>query len=126
MTDEATPTEQKEEQRPRGYNGVLGEATASLTIKQRYHEAYFKRVDAEDKDNPGKRIWVKLEGAPSLRQFARKLLANGDPNAKEWFGNKKGAKDEKRSDANVKAAHDAAAATKTERHKKSAGKNNKK
>lgn len=110
----------KSEERPRGYNGVLGEATASLTIKQRYHQAYFQRVDAGDKNNPNKKVWVKMPDAPSLKQFARKLLANGDPNVKEWFANKNGAKDEKRSDANIKAARDAASATKTERHKRSA------
>jgi hypothetical protein len=108
------------EEVPRGDRGEVGQATASLTIKQRYYEAFYKRVNAEDKNNPGRMIWVKLEGAPSLKQFARKLLASGDPNAKEWFANKRGAKNEKRSDANIAAARAAAAATKAERHKRSA------
>jgi hypothetical protein len=118
--------EQKEDERQRGARGEIGVATASLTIKQRYHEAFFKRVDAGNKNNPTKKVWVKSEGAPSLKQFARKLLASGDANIKEWFANKNGAKDQHRSDANIKAAREAAAATKVERRKRSAGNNNSK
>lgn len=119
---EITTTEVAEQARPRGSRGELGEATASLTLKQRYHQSHFKRVDPEDKYNPNKRIWVKNEDAPSLKQFARKLLASGDISAKEWFANKNGAKNVSRSEANIKAAMEASNATKTERRKKSQGK----
>lgn len=124
MSDEVL--KEKVEERPRGDRGVVGEATAGLTIKQMYHEAHFKRVDAEDKNNPSRRVWVKNEGAPSLKQFSRKLLVSGDPVAKDWFAHKRGSMNAKRSDANIKAAHEAAFATKTERHKRSSGKANKK
>lgn len=119
MSDEVQ--KDQAEERSRGDRGVVGEATAALTIKQRYHEAHFKRVDAEDKHNPTKKVWFKVEGAPSLKQFARKLLANGDPVAKDWFARKRGSMNAQRSDANIKAAREAAAATKLERRKKSAG-----
>jgi hypothetical protein len=114
-------TEKKEDERQRGARGEVGTATASQTIKQRYHQACFKQVDAEDKHNPGKKLWVKLEGAPSLKQYARKLLASGDPTVKDWFGNKRGAKNAQRSEKNIAEAHAAAAATKVERRKRSAG-----
>lgn len=113
--------QEKPTERPKGDRGELGVATASLTLKQRYHQAHFKRVDAEDKHNPGKKHWVKNEGAPSLKQFARKLLGSGDPNVKDWFARKNGSMDDKRTDKNIADARAAAAATKAERHKRSAG-----
>jgi hypothetical protein len=89
-----------------------------LTIKQRWHSNSFKRVDAEDKGNPNKRKFVRIPGTPSLKAFARALLKEGDPLAKEWFAHKRGSLNAKRSDANIKAALEARNATKVAKRKK--------
>lgn len=113
----ATPAPKKEE-KTRGDRGELGTATAGLTIHQRWHEAHFTRENAGVKWNPNKRIWVRNPGAPSLKAFAKSLAKEGDPIAKEWFANKRGAKNQKRSDANVKAAKEASFATHAAKRKK--------
>lgn len=114
------------EERPRGDRGSVGQPTAALTVKQMYHTAFFKRVDAEDKQNPNKKVWVKSEGAPSLKQFARQMLAKGDATTKDWFAHKHGSMNAKRSETNIALAKTTAQATKAERHKRSSGKANKK
>lgn len=117
MTDDNKKVETNEQDRPRGERGEVGEATAGLTIKQKYHQTYFTRVDADDKHNPNKRVWVKNEGAPTLKQFARHLAKDGDQVAKDWFAHKRGSMNAKRSDANIKAAKEAASATKAAKRK---------
>lgn len=117
---EETKTEEKKEETRRGDRGEVGTATAGLTIRQKWHAAAFRRESANDKHNPNRTIYVRLEGTPSLKQFARQLVKEGDSTAKEWFANKLGAKNQKRTDANIKAAKDAAQATKAA--KKSKGK----
>lgn len=112
-----TVVEKKEPEYQRGVRGNIGTTTAALTIKQMYHAAHFKRVDAEDKRNPNKKVWVKNTGAPSLKMFARKLVAAGDLNAKDFFSHKSGSLNAKRSDVNAKAAAEARLATKSAKHK---------
>jgi hypothetical protein len=114
-------TKEKIEDRPRGERGELGQATAAQTLKQLYHQACFKRVDAEDKHNPGKKVWIKNPDAPSLKQFARELRGENLDVAALWFNHKKGSANTKRSDANIASAKAAGTATKMERRKKSAG-----
>lgn len=118
-------TKENKKEETRGYRGEVGKATAGLTIHQKWHEAHFQRVNAGLKSNPNKRVYVRLEGAPSLKQFARQLLKDGDPVAKEWFANKLGAKNQKRSDANIKAARETGQATKAAKRARAA-KNQKK
>jgi hypothetical protein len=112
MTDVENKTEIKEAEYTRGVRGEIGTATAADTVKQRYHATHYNRVDAEDKRNPNKKRWIKNTNAPSLKQFARKLMASGDANAKDFMANKHGAKDAKRSEANIASTKAAAAATK--------------
>lgn len=81
----------------RGDRGEVGTPTAGLTIRQRWH--------------------AEAHGG-SLKQFARKLLKEGDATAKEWFANKRGAKNQKRTDANIKAATEARQATRAAKQKK--------
>lgn len=118
-------SEEKQEkqsvQEVRGERGELGVATASLTIKQRWHEEHFNLVDTSDKSHPHRRSYVRKPGAVSLKAFARKLAKDGDANAKEWLGNKLGAKNQKRSDANVKLAQLCASASKAARKSKGKG-----
>jgi hypothetical protein len=111
-------TEQKKEEIVRGDRGEVGTATAGLTIKQKWREAHFSRVDAGDKHNPKKRIYVRNPGSPSLKEFARSLKKEGDQVAKDWLAHKRGSLNQKRSDANVKAASDARIATKAAKRKK--------
>lgn len=130
MSNEETVQEQSEQKKEkaepvRGDRGELGTATAGLTIRQRWHEAHFIRVNAGLKQNPNKRIWVRNPGAPSLKAFARSLLkgmmselGGGDQVAKEWFDHKRGSLNQKRSDANVKASMEARTATKAAKRKK--------
>jgi hypothetical protein len=85
----------------RGERGEVGVATAACTIK-RLH-------------------FVEQGGKGSLKQFARKLSRDKEnPNsavAKEWLANKKGAKNQKRTDANIALARTCANATHLERRK---------
>lgn len=122
MNIEETQDKPKTEERPRGNRGEVGAATAAALLKQRYHQSHFLREGAGDKRNPSKMVWVAKEGAPSLKKFARKLLATGDENAKDFFAHKKGSLNQTRSPANVKAATEAGMATRMEKRKKSANK----
>lgn len=110
-----------ETQKPRGERGELGKPTAGLTIKQRWHAAHFKLVDTSDGQHPNRQSYVRNKDALSLRAFARQLAKSGDANAKEWFANKDGAKNQERSDANVKLAKACASATKLSRKKSKGG-----
>jgi hypothetical protein len=114
-------TETTSENIPQGNRGELGQPTPSLTIKQRWHEASFKLFDPEDRQNPRKRVWVRLPNTPSLKQFVKNLVKSGDVVAKDWLDNKNGVKNDKRSDANEKAAREAAFASRTARRKSSSG-----
>lgn len=108
----------KKEEKVRGDRGDIGQPTAGLTIRQKWHEAHFSRVSAEDKRAPNKRIFVRNPGAPSLKAFARALAKDGDQVAKDWLAHKRGSLNQKRSDANVKAAKEAAFATHAAKRKK--------
>lgn len=122
MSNEETvqqPEQKKEkDEKVRGDRGELGTATAGLTIRQRWHEAHFSRVNAGEKHNPNKRIFVRNPGSPSLKAFARALAKDGDQIAKDWFAHKRGSMNQKRSDANVKASMEARTATKAAKRKK--------
>jgi hypothetical protein len=69
----------------RGDSGVLGTATAGLTIRQ---------------------LWHTANSGLSFKDETKALVA------REWFANKLGSKNAKRSDANQKAAIEASAASK--------------
>src|SRR5262249_48606826 len=96
----AAPEAPKTEESARGDRGEVGQATAGLTIKQKWHEAHFTRKDVGDKHNPRKRVWVKNHGAPSLKRFARDLAKSGDTVARDWFAHKGGSLNQVRTDAN--------------------------
>src|ERR1700722_9004610 len=111
-----------QDQKSKGSRGTVGEPTASLTIKQMWRAAHFKLVDA-NKSKSNKRIWVKNKNAPSLKQFARSLLAKADATATLWFEHKEGSTNQERSEKNVQRAALEASATKSSRKKnKSEGK----
>lgn len=112
------PSAKKEKEVTRGDRGEVGIATAGRTIRQKWHEAHFTRVAAPTKQNPGKRVYVRNPGALSLKAFARGLAKDGDQVAKDWLGNKLGRLNQKRSDANVKAAKEASFATHAAKRKK--------
>jgi hypothetical protein len=114
------------EQSARGERGELGTATAKLTITQLWHAAHFTRKDANDKGNFRKRIWVANPGPKvSLKKFARELLKAGDPVAKAWFANKRGAQNSKRTEKNASRITLESQASKAARRKKSQGKQGK-
>jgi hypothetical protein len=96
----AAPEAPKQEANPPGERGEVGQATAGLTIKQRWHEAHFTRKDVGDKHNPRKRVWVRNHGAPSLKHYARDMAKSGDTVAKDWFAHKTGSLNTERTDAN--------------------------
>jgi hypothetical protein len=125
MTDEnttETKTEKPEDTTARGERGEVGKATAAQTLKQMWHATHFKHVDANDRHNPRKKVWVPLANALSLKQFARKLVASGDPIAKEWFEHKKGSENQARSDKNAARISLERTASKAARRKKGTGK----
>lgn len=103
----------------RGDRGEVGVATAGDTIRRMWHEATHLRVDVGNHQNPRKREWVRKAGTPSLKRFARELVAKGDAVAKEWFANKRGANNAKRTDANRTRASLERQASKAARRKKS-------
>lgn len=114
-----TEQEQKEGM-ARGPKGELGTATAGLLIRQKWHEAHFKRIDTSNRAHPNRKTFMPQKGALSLKAFARKLAKEGDPVAKEWFAHKKGSANQKRSEKNATEAKLAGAATKTAKRKKKA------
>jgi hypothetical protein len=127
-TDKKTKAEKaaEAEQSARGERGELGTATAKLTITQRWHEAHFTRKDANDKGNFRKRIYVPNPGPRvSLKKFARELLKAGDPVAKAWFANKRGAQNAKRTEKNASRITLEKQASKAARRKKAQGKQGK-
>lgn len=85
----------------RGDRGAVGEPTASLSIKQLWHQTHFKRADVGDKHNPRKRQFVKNHHAPSLKRFARELMRSGNELALEWLARKGGSLNAKRTKENV-------------------------
>jgi len=128
-TETTQPVEQKKEEPKepeRGARGELGVATAGLKLRQMWHEAHFSRKDVGDKHNPRKRIWVPNPGPKvSLKQFAREQERSGNQVAKDWFANKAGAKNQKRSEKNVSRISLEKQASKAARRKKSQGNQNK-
>lgn len=126
MADEkkTEKTEEKQEV-ARGDRGFVGTASAAQTLTQRWHQENHLHQDVGDKHNPRKRRWVRKAGSPSLKQYARTLLKAGDALAKEWFANKTGAKNQKRTDKNVARISQEKTASKTARSKKAKGKQNK-
>lgn len=121
MTEEnKTETKAPEPEEPqRGARGEVGEPTASLTIKQRWHDRHFHKVALKNKE--GEVTGFLLErnpGALSLKQFARTLVQDGDQIAKDWLSHKAGSLNKPRTEANLKAAREAAAATKAAKRKK--------
>lgn len=119
---EENKVEEKKVEVSRGDRGDVGQPSAGLTMLQRWREVAFHRENANSKQNPNKRIFVRIAGTPSLKQFARKLLKEGDAVAEEWFANKLGAKNQKRSDGNIKAAREAGSATKAKKREKASKK----
>lgn len=114
------PKKEEPKEVARGDRGEVGQATAALKIRQMWHEAHFSRKDIGDKHNPRKRVWVANPGPKvSLKKFARELLKAGDPVAKEWFANKAGARNEKRSEKNQSRVSLEKQASKAARRKKS-------
>jgi hypothetical protein len=119
--EDAKKTEENKEI-ARGERGEVGTATAKLTLVQLWHNAHFTRRNAEEKRNPNKHVWVANQGAPSLKQFAREQAKSGNKVAKDWFANKKGAKNEKRSEKNQARVTLERQASKAARRKASQGK----
>ncbi len=113
------------EEIPPGPRGELGVATAALTLKQQWHEANHVLMDVGDHANPRKQEWVRKAGSPSLKMFARQLLASGNQLAKDWFAHKAGSMNAKRSDVNLASASAAATASRAARRKNAEAKKNK-
>lgn len=80
-----------------GDRGQVGTASAGLTIWQQ---------------------WQAGGKQGSLKQFARLQAAEGNQVAKDWFGNKLGRLNKGRTDANIRAAKEAAMKTKEAKRKK--------
>lgn len=109
----------------RGDRGVVGEASNADKLKQEWHEANFKLVDVSDKINPRRQAWAMKAGAPSLKRWAKQQAAAGNQLAKDWFANKAGAKNEVRSDKNIKRIYEEKIASKAARRKAGQAKQNK-
>lgn len=86
--------------------------TAGKLMKRRWHTAHFKLVNKE---------LEPLPDALSLKAFARQLLKDGDPLAKDWFDCKKGVLNQERSSTNKIRVTAEKLATKTARKKSKTG-----
>jgi len=98
QTTELTAAPVKDSETARGVRGELGVATPGLLMRQR---------------------WKAEGGRGSLKQFARRLLKEGDTVAKEWFANKRGAKNQVRSDKSIQRIAAERTATKAAKRKSS-------
>jgi len=125
MADEKKIEETVVQEVVRGDRGVVGEASAAVTLKQMWHEATHSLEETADKTNPNRQSWVRNRGTLSLKQFAKSKAKESDKIAKEWFANKAGAKNEERSDKNKKRVYEEKVASKSARKKAGAGKQTK-
>lgn len=91
--------EVKSEDQKRGFRGEVGNGSAGSRLKGLYN---------------------KTAKAIEFKRFVRDLAKAGNVDAKQWFANKKGALDKKRSDANIARVQLERAATKQARRKKAA------
>jgi hypothetical protein len=91
----------KKLEKVKGERGEIGEATASLSIKKMWR--------------------ANLVGHPSLKRYARQLMAKGDALAKDWFAHKRGSMNAQRTDANKSRASLERQATKASRRKRADG-----
>lgn len=91
--------EVKSEDQKRGFRGEVGNGSAGSRLKGLYN---------------------KTAKAIEFKRFVRDLAKAGDADAKQWFANKKGAMNQKRSELNVARIYLERAATKQARRKKAA------
>tara|TARA_B110000503_G_C6853795_1_gene291977 strand:- start:118 stop:411 length:294 start_codon:yes stop_codon:yes gene_type:complete len=91
--------EVKSEDQKRGFRGEVGNGSAGSRLKGLYN---------------------KTAKAIEFKRFVRDLAKAGNVDAKQWFANKKGALDKKRSDAAIARIQLERAATKQARRKKAA------
>jgi hypothetical protein len=101
----------------------VGTPSTAQQIKLKWHQAHF--------DNSGfiilsdgrhRHYWKpKNSNHPSLKQFARELVSQGDSLAKDWMDHKAGSLNETRSDKNIKRVSEERIATKNAKRKKKAG-----
>lgn len=96
-TETTVQTPVKDSDSARGSRGELGVPSAGLTIRQ---------------------LWHAANSGLSLKRFARQLVKEGNQTAKEWFANKKGAKNEKRSEKNQQRVNAEKSASKLARRGK--------
>jgi hypothetical protein len=87
-----------------GPRGIVGVATAACTIKRLWHEATHVLQNIGNSKNPRKQAWIRKAGSVSLKKFARQLAAKENDHqttAKEFFANKRGAKEQARSNTTL-------------------------
>lgn len=91
--------EVKSEDQKRGFRGEVGTGSAGSRLKGLYN---------------------KTAKAIEFKRFVRDLAKAGNADAKQWFANKKGAMNKKRSDATLARIMLERSATKQARRKKAA------
>lgn len=98
VTENSTPAAKPTEAPApsRGSRGELGVASAGLTIWQQ---------------------WKSANSHLSLKAYARQQIKEGNAVAKDWFANKKGAKDQARSDKSLQRMGAEKSATKLAKRK---------
>ena len=80
LSNNDSATTPSPEVKKHGDRGEIGQPTAGLIVWQK---------------------WKASKAPVSLKKFARQLVKDGDQTAQEWFSNKRGAKNEKRSEKNL-------------------------
>lgn len=118
MIDGTPPSENVPQEKVRGPNGIVGQATASLQIKQLWKETQFSMEGR-------KGVSVRKRGSMSLKRYARSLLAGSNKEqsviAKTWLDNKLGSLNQTRSDKNIARVGSERVASKSARKKSKGG-----
>lgn len=118
MIDGTLPSENVPQEKFRGPNGIVGQATASLQIKQLWKGTQFSMEGR-------KGVSVRKRGSMSLKRYARSLLSGSNKEqsviAKTWLDNKLGSSNRTRSDKNIARVGSERVASKSARKKSRGG-----
>ena len=100
----------------------VGKPSTADSLKLRWHQTFFNRVMEVLPDGRHRNFWTpKKGGYPSLKQYAKELVAKKDETAKDWLDHKGGSLNETRSDKNTARILQEKQASKAARRKKKAG-----
>lgn len=101
----------------------IGQPSVSDQMKLKWHLEYFDNSEFQIlADGRHRHYWKpKKAGYPSLKQFAKDLVSQGDQLARDWMDHKAGSLNQKRTDAKKKRVLEEKMASKAARRKPKSG-----